>query len=308
MLIGIRPINDFAFKKTFGSPENKLALISLLNSILGLPKPIVDVTIENPYSLQDFKDDKLSILDVKAIDQDGAIYDVEMQLSFFSGLIQRIVFYGCEIYTDQLRSGDDYALLKPAYSICLLDGVLWQDSKKVHHAFRFTDLESRRILNDTLEIHTIELGRYHLEEKDLATASLLDCWLYWLLRAHKYEPEELLKLFPQEAIRQATQTITQIAQVTEDKAMYDSREKAIRDQQWLLNASRREGFTEGKIEGEIEGEIKGEIKGEINMIRMLQEILNLPVGADSDFDGKTLKELQSHTADLQDRLRNRRVS
>ena len=300
MLIGIRPINDFAFKKTFGSPENKMALISLLNSILGLPKPIVDVTIENPYSLQDFKDDKLSILDIKAIDQDGAIYDVEMQLSFFSGLIQRIVFYGCEIYTDQLRSGDDYALLKPAYSICLLDGVLWQDSKKVHHAFRFTDLESGRTLNDTLEIHTIELGRYHLQEKDLATASPLDCWLYWLLRAHEYEPEELLKLFPQEAIRQATQTITQIAQVTEDKAMYDSREKAIRDQQWLLNASRKEGFTEGEIEGEK--------KGEINMIRMLQEILGLPVSKVSDFDEKTLKELQSQTAELQDRLRNRRVS
>jgi hypothetical protein len=32
--IGIRPINDFAFKKTFGSPENKVALISLLNAIL----------------------------------------------------------------------------------------------------------------------------------------------------------------------------------------------------------------------------------------------------------------------------------
>ena len=134
MRIGIRPINDFAFKKTFGSPENKLALISLLNAILGLPKPIIDVTIENPYCLQDFKDDKLSILDIKAIDQAGAIYDVEMQLSIFNGLIQRIVFYGCEIYTDQLRSGDDYSLLKPAYSICLLDEVLWNDSKKVHHA------------------------------------------------------------------------------------------------------------------------------------------------------------------------------
>ncbi|MFZ4083673.1 MAG: PD-(D/E)XK nuclease family transposase, partial [Pirellula sp.] len=52
--IGIRPTNDFAFKKTFGSPENKLALISLLNAILTLPVPIVDVTIENPYNLQDF--------------------------------------------------------------------------------------------------------------------------------------------------------------------------------------------------------------------------------------------------------------
>ena len=90
--------------------------------------------------------------------------------------------------------------------------------------------------------------------------------------------------------------MTQIAQVTEDKAMYDAREKAIRDQQWLLNASRREGFIEGKIEGEIK------------MIRMIQEILNLPVSTDADFDGKKLEELQSLTADLQVRLRNRGVS
>lgn len=98
MPIGIRPINDFAFKKTFGSPENKLALISLLNAILDRKSPIVDVTIENPFNLQDFQDDKLSILDIRAVDQTGAIYDVEMQLSNFSGLVQRIVFYGCEIY------------------------------------------------------------------------------------------------------------------------------------------------------------------------------------------------------------------
>ena len=84
MPIGIRPINDFAFKKIFGSPGNKLALISLLNAILGLSKPIVDVTIENPFNLQDFQDDKLSILDIKAVDQTGAIYDVEMQLSISS--------------------------------------------------------------------------------------------------------------------------------------------------------------------------------------------------------------------------------
>ena len=66
MLIGIRPINDFAFKKTFGSPENKRALISLLNSILELPKPFVDVTIENPYNLQDFKDNNAIHHDLRA--------------------------------------------------------------------------------------------------------------------------------------------------------------------------------------------------------------------------------------------------
>ena len=86
--------------------------------------------------------------------------------------------------------------------------------------------------------------------------------------------------------------------------MYDSREKAIRDRQWDLNASRNEGLIEGETKGKIEGKIEGEIK----MIRMLQEILGLSVSTDSDFEGKTLVELQSHTADLQDRLRNRRVS
>jgi len=50
MRIGIRPINDFAYKKIFSSPENKLVLISLLNAILSFV-PIVDVTIVNPYYL-----------------------------------------------------------------------------------------------------------------------------------------------------------------------------------------------------------------------------------------------------------------
>ena len=47
-------------------------MISLLNAILVPKSPIVDVTLQNPYNLQDFKDDKLSILDIKAVDQSGA--------------------------------------------------------------------------------------------------------------------------------------------------------------------------------------------------------------------------------------------
>ena len=60
-----------------------------------------------------------------------------------------------------------------------------------------------------------------------------------------------LRLFPQEAIQQATQTIHRIAMVAEDKAMYDAREKAIRDQQWAVNASFREGEAKGKIDEKI---------------------------------------------------------
>jgi hypothetical protein len=45
MPLGIRPIIDFAFKKTFATPENRPCLISLLNAILRPKEPIVDVKV-----------------------------------------------------------------------------------------------------------------------------------------------------------------------------------------------------------------------------------------------------------------------
>ena len=85
MPIGIRPTNDFAFKKIFGSPENERALISLLNSILGLPVPIVDVTIANPFNLKDFQDDKLSVVDIKAVDQSARFTTLKCRSTFVKG-------------------------------------------------------------------------------------------------------------------------------------------------------------------------------------------------------------------------------
>jgi predicted transposase/invertase (TIGR01784 family) len=162
MPLGIRPINDFAFKKTFGTVENRSALISLLNAILQPTEPIVEITLQNPFSLQDFKDDKLSILDIKAVDRTGTIYDVEMQLTTYKGLVERIVFYGCKLYAGQLQSGGKHKTLNPVYSIWLINGILWPDASRVHHVFRLADVEAGRDLPGTLEIHTLELGRYTL--------------------------------------------------------------------------------------------------------------------------------------------------
>ncbi len=45
MPLGIKVYVDIVFKKMFGSPENSVALIELLNAILELPRPITDVTM-----------------------------------------------------------------------------------------------------------------------------------------------------------------------------------------------------------------------------------------------------------------------
>ncbi len=43
----------------------------------------------------------------------------------------------------------------------------------------------------------------------------------------------------------STDTIDRIARKTEDKDMYDLREKRLRDQRWMINSSIRQGLKQG---------------------------------------------------------------
>ncbi|MCY2999163.1 MAG: PD-(D/E)XK nuclease family transposase [Planctomycetota bacterium] len=162
--------------------------------------------------------------------------------------------------------------------------------------------DSGLLLGETLEIHTLELGWYNLQESELETASLLDRWLYWLLHAHQYDAQTLGSLFSQPEFQKATDSIDRIAKKTEDKAMYDTREKAIRDQQWILNAARREGLEEGEIKGREEGREEGELFGKI---RMLQNLLSLPQSTDDALHPSSRTELETLVTELQAQLRTR---
>jgi flagellar biosynthesis/type III secretory pathway protein FliH len=167
------------------------------------------------------------------------------------------------------------------------------------------DRDSGRLLAETLEIHTLELGWYNLQESELGTASLLDRWLYWLLHAHQYDAQTLVSLFPQPEFQKATDSIDRIAKKTEDKAMYDTREKAIRDQQWILNAARREAREEGLQEGREVGLQEGREEGEIKLIRTLQEILGGPVSDTVAFQGRSLEQLRAMTEELRNKIQRR---
>src|SRR5271170_8015657 len=77
----ISPRVDIAFKKIFGVEENKDLLISLINSIVSKEDQVVEVTLLNPYNPKNFRQDKLSILDIKAENESGKRYNIEIQIS-----------------------------------------------------------------------------------------------------------------------------------------------------------------------------------------------------------------------------------
>ena len=103
--------------------------------------------------------------------------------------------------------------------------------------------------------------------------------------------------------------------------MYDTREKAIRDQQWIMNAARREareeglqegrevGLQEGREvglqEGREVGREEGREEGEIKLIRTLQEILGGPVSDTVAFQGRSLEQLRAMTEELRNKIQRR---
>jgi predicted transposase/invertase (TIGR01784 family) len=294
--IGILAWIDFAFKKIFGKPGNEVCLISFLNAVLDLPHPVESVEFLNPFSLKEFKEAKLICVDVKATDSEKRVFIVEVQMVVTPSFAKRAVYYAAKAYFDQLAVGQGYGKLKATYAICLLMRPLWADSK-LHHHFRLVEKESGVVLDDAIEIHTLELSKYEKPATDLSEASALEQWCYWIKYSHEHTEDELRALLPGLAFLHATQELKEIQEVTEERQMYDSREKAVRDLESGLIDAREEGFQIG-IE-------KGIEKGEIRLIQTLQEILGEHVSEETELRVYSMEQLQALAADLRNRILHR---
>ena len=287
--IGIRPWIDFAFRKIFGKLGNEICLISLLNSVLDLPHPIRSVQFQNPFSLKDFQDDKLVCVDVKATDEVGRIFVVEIQIVVHASFAKRALFYACTAYADQLRKGQGYGELRATYSVCLLMRKLWDD-EQLHHHYRLVERSTGHVIEDSIEIHTVELSKYNGTKWDVRGASDLEQWCYWFKNADEYTEEELQELLPGLAFLRATSELQKIHEITEEKEMYDSREKAILDYESNLIAAREQGREQGM---------------EMGRIQLLQELLGGPAFSMEELNAMSLEELGSTMKNLQTRLRER---
>ena len=297
MKIGIRAWIDFAFRKIYGKPGNEICLISLLNAVLRFADPVVSVEYLNPFGIKDFETDKLVCVDVKATDQRGRVFIVEIQIVVQSSFAKRAIFYACEAYTDQLRAGQGYGDLKATYSICLLMRNLWDD-EQLHHQFRLVDRESGRVLEESIEIHTVELAKYNGNAGDVRNASVLEQWAYWIKNSSEHTVEELQELLPGLEFLRATGELNAIREITEEKQMYDAREKASLDIQSNLIDARQEGRQEGIKIGEQRGGLK-------KSIQIYEGLLGDSPTSESDLKDLSMEELESKVTHLQKRLRDR---
>ena len=95
MILDIDPKVDFAFKYLLGKESTRTILIDVIDKVLEPPPGhhIREIELLNPYNLKDAADAKLSILDIKACDQSGRQFNVEMQIVVRPSFGKRIVYY-----------------------------------------------------------------------------------------------------------------------------------------------------------------------------------------------------------------------
>lgn len=183
-----------------------------------------------------------------------------MQIAAYGGLVQRLVYYACSMHCEQLGKGDGYASLTPSISICLLSHLLFPDTSQAHHGFKMRDRESGRKLENAIEVHTVELTKYNLAAEGISEASKLEQWAFLLLHAQDYDAATLKRLLPGIEFQTAIETMEVISAKTEDKQMYDQREKALKDYEWALSGAREEGREEGERLGLGKGNLAGKIQ------------------------------------------------
>ena len=176
--------NDISFRKIFGNEKKKAPLISFLNAALELEgdSRVVNVTLANPNLFPRIAGEKASILDVRATDQAGRKFVVEMQVAEKNGFDKRVQYYVARDYSLQINRGEDYPLLNPAYFIGILDFPLSQ-SEHYHTRHLILDKATNEHLLKDIEFSFIELPKFDLEITTLA--SPIDKWTYFIKHAEE---------------------------------------------------------------------------------------------------------------------------
>ena len=226
----IDPKIDCVFKALLGSEENRNLLIHFLNAFLAqdLAEPLVWVDILNPYNDKEFLSDKLSIVDVKARDSHDRLYQIEIQLTSYAHLPSRIIYNWADIYSQQLKSGQEYHELRPTYSIWLLaENLLVDDNAYVHH-YKMRD-EQGQTLTPHGGIWLLELKKFNAIQVETEDQR----WLKFFKDGERLNDEALPDWMITQEMKQAMSTLSTFSEKDQQYYQYQARQEYLREQRTI---------------------------------------------------------------------------
>jgi predicted transposase/invertase (TIGR01784 family) len=207
----LNPKNDLVFKRVFG--EHKDLLMSFLNALMPLdPGQEIDdleylpqeLAPENPAK-------KLSIVDVRCIDNRGRPFIVELQVIRTDSFYNRMVF----------NASNHYELLQPVYVLGILDGNFDKETPEAYHQYKIVNVENSDEIIKGLEFVLIEL-RKNLNLQRFSQKKIAVLWLRFLKEIGEQRQQIVSEdLMADEHIRKAVEICEEAGFTDEELLLYD---------------------------------------------------------------------------------------
>lgn len=251
--------NDIAFRKIFGNEQKTAPLISFLNASLELEggHQVISVSIANPYQFPRIAGEKATILDVRATDQSGRKFVVEMQVADKIGFDKRVQYYISRDYSMQIDKEENYPLLHPAYFIGILDFPFGTDTDYHTRHLIMNKMTNEHLLKD-IQFSFIELPKFTKEIHQLETS--IDKWTFFIKHS---EEMHVIPHFANgdEGLKTAFLEADKYKWSKEELKAYDNvtiKEKDERGEKELVELkAKEEGKEESKIEMILEMDKEG---------------------------------------------------
>ncbi|MGL4944295.1 MAG: Rpn family recombination-promoting nuclease/putative transposase [Thermoguttaceae bacterium] len=253
---GIRVLNDVIMKHLLGEPgKTEERLLDFINAVRTQTKQtlIEQVVIEHSTNFPDSPDGKITFLDIKARDENGVWYNIEVQLGPRKYFIDRVVYYNSKVYVTQIVTGDNYDKLLPTISIIITDEVLFEKLPGAFQVFRITsETDPSYVLTDRIQFCFLQLGKGLTQESLSGLAPELVNWVHVLNFPLTSEVTMKTALSESPVLVGTANALAEFVADAATRNYLEDMEMHRRDYEWAMRCERLEGLAEGEARGKVD--------------------------------------------------------
>lgn len=237
--------NDYMFHAVL--QKNEEVLRNLLATLLEIDEAKIESChIENPIELGKEIEGKECILDVKLTLNNDKVINIELQVYKQTHWINRSLLYWARTY-DNLKSGQDYSMLLPAYHIGILDFTLFENHPKFMEQYQILDVEDGYLYSDKLCIKVLDLTQLEKAKQEPETNKKLLKWAS-IFKAETLEELEQLAS-GEEVFENMVVTMKKLSEDEKIRMQCEAREDYERSLLTEYNAGKSEGIEQGIQQG-----------------------------------------------------------
>jgi len=136
-------------------------------------------------------------MDLKVKNQDGELFDIEVQINEMNDYRKRSLYYWSLLYGQTIAHAGKYINLKKCVVISLLDFKLFKENDNFHNVFKVKEQNDEFILVDDFEIHYVELPKFKSKNNNDTS---LDNWLRFIEYASENNKAKLIEMAQKEEV------------------------------------------------------------------------------------------------------------